>query len=57
MPAHSPCRSILGIRASALAALVALTLLPSIALAQKPMCHAMGTRDETPPDKLPAPKN
>lgn len=55
MPARSSCRSISGIRAALVAALIALFFLP-IALAQKPMCHAMGTRDETPPDKLPAPE-
>ncbi len=55
MPAHSPCRSIPGIRVILIASL-ALTLVPAVALAQKPMCHAMGTRDETPPDKLPAPE-
>ena len=55
MPARSTCRSISGIRAI-LAAALALSLLPSLALAQQPMCHAMGTRDILPPDKLPAPE-
>jgi hypothetical protein len=55
MPAHFPCRSIPGIRVILIAAL-ALTLVPAVALAQKPMCHAMGTRDMISPDKLPAPE-
>ena len=56
MPDLNPCRrSKLGIRAALAAALLALTL-SSSALAQKPMCHAMGTRDEISPDKLPAPQ-
>jgi tetratricopeptide (TPR) repeat protein len=55
MPTRNACRrSKLGIRA---ALVLALTLSSSgIALAQKPMCHAMGTRDLTSPDKLPAPE-
>jgi hypothetical protein len=56
MPALNPCRrSKLGIRAAFTATLLALTL-SSAVLAQKPMCHAMGTRDEISPDKLPAPQ-
>src|SRR5580700_3942226 len=56
MPTHNPyCRPKLGIRAALAAALLALALTSS-ALAQKPMCHAMGTRDEVSPDKLPAPQ-
>src|SRR3984957_14859658 len=56
MPALNPCRrSKLGIRAAFTATLLALTL-SSPGLAQKPMCHAMGTRDEISPDKLPAPQ-
>src|ERR1700733_5008698 len=56
MPTHNPyCRPKLGIRAPLAAALLALALTSS-ALAQKPMCHAMGTRDEVAPDKLPAPQ-
>src|ERR1700733_5943119 len=56
MPTHNPyCRPKLGIRAPLAAALLALALTSS-ALAQKPMCHAMGTRDEISPDKLPAPQ-
>ena len=55
MPARHACRrSKLGIRAALAAFLV--SALSAAALAQKPMCHAMGTRDETPPDKLPAPE-
>ena len=56
MPAPNSCtcpKS--GIRAIIIAALLALTL-STAALAQKPMCHAMGTRDEVAPDKLPAPQ-
>jgi hypothetical protein len=56
MPARIPCsRSKSGIRAAVTAAFLTLTL-SNTALAQQPMCHAMGTRDETPPDKLPAPE-
>jgi len=54
MPALTCRRSKLGIRA-ALFAFLALAL-STVALAQKPMCHAMGMRDELPPDKLPAPE-
>jgi tetratricopeptide (TPR) repeat protein len=58
MPAHHTCRrSILGIRAALASALLAFSLLSAAtASAQKPMCHAMGTRDLTSPDKLPAPE-
>jgi hypothetical protein len=56
MPAHTPSRRPkLGICATVASALLALTL-STTALAQKPMCHAMGTRDETAPDKLPPPQ-
>jgi tetratricopeptide (TPR) repeat protein len=55
MPTRNACRrSKLGIRAAFVLAL-ALTSC-GIALAQKPMCHAMGTRELTAPDKLPAPE-
>ena len=56
MPTRNLCsRSKLGIRAAVTAAFLALTFVAT-ASAQQPMCHAMGTRDETPPDKLPAPE-
>jgi hypothetical protein len=55
MRVHATCRSISGIRAILAATLLALALLPA-ALAQKPMCHAMGMRDEISPDKLPVPE-
>src|SRR6202012_2159812 len=56
MPASDPCsRSKSGIRIFITAALLALTL-TSTSLAQQPMCHAMGTRDEVAPDKLPPPQ-
>ncbi|HUE44394.1 MAG TPA: hypothetical protein VMP12_12540 [Candidatus Sulfotelmatobacter sp.] len=57
MPARIACRrSRLGIRAALAATALALSLTSGIALAQKPMCHALGTRDLVPPDKLPAPE-
>ena len=58
MPARTACRrSKLGIRTAIAATALALSLTSSgIALAQKPMCHALGTRDLVPPDKLPAPE-
>jgi len=56
MPARHACsRPKSGIRAVIVAAFLALTL-STTALAQKPMCHAMGTRDLVPPDKLPSPE-
>src|SRR5215470_3474850 len=56
MPASHACsRSIMGLRAALTAALLALSL-STPALAQKPMCHAMGTRDEVSPEKLPVPQ-
>jgi hypothetical protein len=56
MPARNPGSSHKsGIRAAITAAFFALTV-STTALAQKPMCHAMGTRDEVAPDKLPAPQ-
>ena len=56
MPIHNPYgRPKSGIRAALAAALLALAITSS-ALAQKPICHAMGTRDEVSPDKLPAPQ-
>ena len=55
MHVRSACRSISGIRAILIAGLLALALLPT-ALAQKPMCHSMGTRDKISPDQLPAPE-
>jgi tetratricopeptide (TPR) repeat protein len=52
MPVLKSCRrSKLGICAIA-ATVFALTLTCSDALAQKPMCHALGTRELTSPDKL-----
>jgi tetratricopeptide (TPR) repeat protein len=56
MPTRHPCRSKSGIRTTIAATLLALTLIPSRAHAQKPMCHAMGTRELSSPDKLPAPE-
>jgi hypothetical protein len=58
MPTRNPCRrSISGIRSAVAAAVFALSLISSCAaFAQKPMCHAMGMRDEVPPDKLPVPE-
>ncbi|HEY2823039.1 MAG TPA: hypothetical protein VGJ06_18485 [Candidatus Acidoferrum sp.] len=58
MPAHNTRRrSILGIRAAFATALFAFALLSAAtASAQKPMSHAMGTRDLVAPDKLPAPE-
>jgi tetratricopeptide (TPR) repeat protein len=54
---HACRRSKLGIRAAFAATTLALALTSSgYAFAQKPMCHAMGTRDLLPPDKLPAPE-
>jgi hypothetical protein len=56
MPTPNPCsRSKSGIRIFITATLLALTL-TSTSLAQQPMCHAMGTRDEVAPDKLPPPQ-
>jgi len=68
MPTRNPCRrSISGIRSAIIAPIVppilamiftlsgALTLVGP-AFAQKPMCHAMGTRDILPPEKLPVPE-
>ena len=57
MPALSYRCSKLGTVAAFAAAILTLALVASRpALAQKPMCHAMGMRDELPPDKLPAPE-
>jgi len=57
MPALTYCRSKWGTIAALFGSLLALVLMASAsALAQKPMCHAMGMRDELPPDKLPAPE-
>jgi tetratricopeptide (TPR) repeat protein len=58
MPArHYSCsRPKSGIRAAITSAALALTLSTTVALAQKPMCHAMGTRELAPPDKLPTPE-
>src|SRR5579863_2458245 len=57
MPALTCRRSKLGTIAAFAGSLLALALIASApALAQKPMCHAMGMRDELPPDKLPAPE-
>jgi tetratricopeptide (TPR) repeat protein len=56
MPARYLCsRPKSGIRTAITASFLALAL-STTALAQKPMCHAMGTRDEVAPDKLPAPQ-
>src|SRR5580704_11667040 len=56
MPARYLCsRPKSGIRTAITASFLALAL-STTALAQKPMCHAMGTRDEVAPDKLPAPE-
>jgi tetratricopeptide (TPR) repeat protein len=56
MPARYLCsRPKSGIRTAITASFLALAL-STAALAQKPMCHAMGTRDEVAPDKLPAPQ-
>jgi tetratricopeptide (TPR) repeat protein len=54
-PRNSCSRPKTGIRAIVVVAFLAMTL-STTALAQKPMCHAMGTRDLVPPDKLPAPE-
>src|SRR6202167_236574 len=54
-PRNSCSRPKTGIRAIVVVAFPAMTL-STTALAQKPMCHAMGTRDLVPPDKLPAPE-
>ncbi len=57
MPTPNLCRCPKsGIRAVIIAAAVLALTLSTSTPAQKPMCHAMGTRDETPPDKLPAPQ-
>jgi hypothetical protein len=56
MPARYLCsRPKSGIRTAITASFLALVF-STTALAQKPMCHAMGTRDEVAPDKLPAPQ-
>jgi tetratricopeptide (TPR) repeat protein len=54
-PRNSCSRPKTGIRAIVVVAFLAMTL-STTSLAQKPMCHAMGTRDLVPPDKLPAPE-
>jgi tetratricopeptide (TPR) repeat protein len=54
-PRNSCSRPKTGIRAIVVVAFLAMTL-STTALAQKPMCHAMGTRDLVLPDKLPAPE-
>ena len=58
MPAYiTRRRSKSGIRAAFASALLALALTSATnTSAQKPMCHAMGTRELTSPDKLPAPE-